>query len=177
MQRFRLFNRTARKQHEALKKARAQFAARQPHRAGFDAAVARFALMQGQQLESVEQQQRQLRERQRRHKATAHHIPVKDLPEEVRFTSLLPGRKRFIDTIKMISYRAETSMMGILREKMSRADVPDLDAPSHASGPLASRAPSLRSTERDRNHLSGHQTSTRLQSWLRVIPSPQEVGV
>jgi hypothetical protein len=35
---------------------------------------------------------------------------------------LLPERKHFIDTIKMISYRAETSMMGIVREKMSRAD-------------------------------------------------------
>jgi hypothetical protein len=35
---------------------------------------------------------------------------------------LRPERKRFIDTIKMIGYRAETCMVAILREKMSRAD-------------------------------------------------------
>src|SRR5260370_35980606 len=51
-----------------------------------------------------------------------NHMTVKDLREEVRFTRLLPERKHFIDTIKMISYRAETSMVGILREKMSRSD-------------------------------------------------------
>jgi hypothetical protein len=50
------------------------------------------------------------------------NIPVKDLPEKDRFTRLLPERKHFIDTIKMISYRAETSMVSILREKMARAE-------------------------------------------------------
>jgi len=119
---WQVLNREVRKQHEALKSARAQFAATSLIEPVSDPAIMRFALAQGQQQESIEERQRQLEEVRTKRKATPHHIPVKDLPEEVRFTRLLPERKHFIDTIKMISYRAETSMVGILREKMSRAD-------------------------------------------------------
>jgi len=119
---WQVLNREVRKQHETLKRARAQFAATSLTEPVSDAAITRFALAQGQQQETIEERQRQLEEVKTKRKATPHHIPVKDLPEEVRFTRLLPERKHFIDTIKMISYRAETSMVGILREKMSRAD-------------------------------------------------------
>ena len=53
-------------------------------------------------------------------KQTAHHIPVKSLPEEDRFTRLRTERKHFVDTVKMIAYRAETSMASLLREHMAR---------------------------------------------------------
>ena len=51
-----------------------------------------------------------------------HHIPVKSLPEEDRFTRLRTERKHFVDTIKMISYRAETSLASLLREHLVRSD-------------------------------------------------------
>jgi hypothetical protein len=53
-------------------------------------------------------------------KQTEHHIPVKSLPEADRFTRLRTERKHFIDTVKMIAYRAETSMASLLREHMAR---------------------------------------------------------
>jgi hypothetical protein len=53
-------------------------------------------------------------------KQTPHHIPVKSLPEQARFTRLRTERKHFIDTLKMIAYRAETSMASLLREHMAR---------------------------------------------------------
>ena len=53
-------------------------------------------------------------------KNTGHHIPVKSLPEEDRFTRLRTERKHFIDTLKMIAYRAESSMASLLREHMAR---------------------------------------------------------
>ena len=53
-------------------------------------------------------------------KKTEHHIPVKSLPEEDRFTRLRTERKHFIDTLKMIAYRAETSMASLLHEHMAR---------------------------------------------------------
>jgi len=53
-------------------------------------------------------------------KKTDHHIPVKSLPEEDRFTRLRTERKHFVDTLKMIAYRAETSMASLLREHMAR---------------------------------------------------------
>lgn len=53
-------------------------------------------------------------------KNTGHHIPVKSLPEEDRYTRLRTERKHFIDTLKMIAYRAESSMASLLREHMAR---------------------------------------------------------
>ena len=53
-------------------------------------------------------------------KQTEHHIPVKSLPEADRFTRLRTECKHFIDTVKMIAYRAETSMAALLREHMAR---------------------------------------------------------
>lgn len=55
-------------------------------------------------------------------KKTEHHVPVKSLPEEERFTRLRTERKHLIDTLKMIAYRAETSMASLLREHMARGD-------------------------------------------------------
>ena len=53
-------------------------------------------------------------------KTTEHHIPVKSLPEEDQFTRLRTERKHFIDTLKMIAYRAESSLASLLREHMAR---------------------------------------------------------
>jgi transposase len=53
-------------------------------------------------------------------KKTEHHIPVNSLPEEDQFTRLCTERKHFIDTLKMIAYRAESSMASLLREHMAR---------------------------------------------------------
>jgi len=55
-------------------------------------------------------------------KATEHHILVKDLPEEQRFTQLSTHSKHFVDAIKMLAYRAETAMANFLRESLVRAD-------------------------------------------------------
>ncbi|WP_157237963.1 putative transposase [Desulfobacter curvatus] len=48
-------------------------------------------------------------------KKTPKHITWEKLEEQDKFFHLLPGRKRLMDTIKMIAYRAETSMSGILK--------------------------------------------------------------
>ena len=55
-------------------------------------------------------------------KDTKHHIPVNSLPEADRFTRLRTERKHFIDTLKMIAYRAESSMASLLREHLARGD-------------------------------------------------------
>ena len=53
-------------------------------------------------------------------KNTEHHIPVKSLPEEDRFTRLRTERKHFIDTLRMIAFRAESDMASLLGEYMAR---------------------------------------------------------
>jgi hypothetical protein len=72
-----------------------------------------------EEIESLDWQIDQLKKSR---KNTPHHIPVKLLPEEDRFTRLRTERKHFVDTIKMIAYRAESSMASLLREHIARAD-------------------------------------------------------
>jgi len=55
-------------------------------------------------------------------KETLKHITLKDLPEEQRFSLIAPRQKAFVDTIKMIAYRAETAMASILNKVMSHPD-------------------------------------------------------
>ncbi len=76
----------------------------------------------GQLQEAIEDLDRQIQQLKAQRKQTPHHIPVKELPESDRFSRLLTERKHFIDTIKLIAYRAETSMASLLRDKLSRAD-------------------------------------------------------
>ena len=58
----------------------------------------------------------------KRRKDTPRHIAVNSLPESDRFTRLRTERKHFVDTIKMIAYRAESSMASVLREELARSD-------------------------------------------------------
>ena len=52
-------------------------------------------------------------------KDVPHHVFWEDLPEHERFERLAPARKRLMDTVKLVAYRAETAMAQIVREKMS----------------------------------------------------------
>jgi hypothetical protein len=111
---------------------RSKIGQRQRHHAHFGA----LALSEGLSEEEVQTYERRKGELQeqiqhldveieglkQQRKETKHHIPLKSLPEEERFTRLRTERKHFLDTIKMIAYRAETSLVSILREHLSRSD-------------------------------------------------------
>lgn len=47
-------------------------------------------------------------------KQTDHRIPWEDLKKDDNFQQLVPARKHLLDTVKMISYRAETALAGML---------------------------------------------------------------
>jgi prepilin-type processing-associated H-X9-DG protein len=72
--------------------------------------------------EEITQLQAEIEQLKGERKDTPRHIPISQLPEEVRFQRLRTQSKHFIDTIKMIAYRAETAMAQVLRETMSRPD-------------------------------------------------------
>jgi hypothetical protein len=55
-------------------------------------------------------------------KNTNKHIILADLPKEQQFSQLEPTRKQFIDTIRMIAYRAETAMAALLRDVLTDVD-------------------------------------------------------
>lgn len=65
-------------------------------------------------LEEVRLYEAALTEVKAKIKNTPRHIEWQDLPEPERFNRLLPGRKRLLDTVRMIAYRAETAMIPLL---------------------------------------------------------------
>ena len=87
-----------------------------------ESAVLEYQLQQGQLKEQSDHLEKDLEALKVQRKAAPHHVLVKDLPEEHAFRRLRPERKHFLDTIKMISYRAETSIVSIVREKLARTD-------------------------------------------------------
>jgi transposase len=65
-------------------------------------------------LEEVENYEHELEIVKLNLKDTKKHIPWRELEEEDKFFRLLPGRKRLMDTIRMIAYRAETAMVSLI---------------------------------------------------------------
>src|SRR5262249_18926839 len=53
---------------------------------------------------------------------TPRKVPLKNLPPAERYRQLCPESKHFIDTIKMIAYRAESALAGELGEHLQRED-------------------------------------------------------
>lgn len=51
-------------------------------------------------------------------KENPKHIEIKELPEEDRFLKLAHRSKHFIDTLKIVAYRAETAMANAVREHL-----------------------------------------------------------
>lgn len=115
-------NAEVRQKHSQLRRHKALLEVARLDRPLSEAAVTEYQLRQGQLQEQIDHLQRELEVLKPRRKETPHHVLVKDLPEKFRFTRLRSERKHFLDTIKMISYRAETSMVSIVREKLARGD-------------------------------------------------------
>ena len=73
-------------------------------------------------MEVVEQLEHELEEVKQQRKATPHHLDWEQLPTEDKFERLAPSRKRLMDTVKLIAYRAETALTMIAREALARED-------------------------------------------------------
>jgi len=87
-----------------------------------DSALQRFERKKGQLRETIEGLNHELAALKQRRKETPHHLSVKELPETERFSRLATERKHFVDTVKLISYRAEVSMASLLRDRLARHD-------------------------------------------------------
>jgi hypothetical protein len=72
--------------------------------------------------EGIEILKKEISELKMKRKSTSHHIDISELPKEEQFKKLSTKSKRLIDTIKMVAYRAETSMSNILKEHLSQPD-------------------------------------------------------
>lgn len=69
--------------------------------------------------EEIKDLEQDVNEIKSKKKAINRKIPFSDLPDDEKFDSAINERKSFMNTIKMIAYRAETSMVNIIRKHMS----------------------------------------------------------
>jgi hypothetical protein len=120
---WRTLDSLVRRTSAELSRARATFAA---HTLGAQESepsiAARHEEKKGAALSSLHHKQGQLEDLKSQRKATPKYVELKDLPPEQRVAQLRSGRKHFIDTIKLIAYRAETALVQIARETLCRHD-------------------------------------------------------
>lgn len=76
----------------------------------------------GAKLEAIQQPQKKLDTLKAERKGTPHHLTLKELPQAQRFAQLSTTKKHFVDTIKLMAYRAETALVCLAREKMARQE-------------------------------------------------------
>ena len=76
----------------------------------------------GETVEALQAVQAQLVDLRAKRKATPKKVTIESLPEDKRPTQLVPLNKMLVDTVKMIAYRAETSLVGILQKHLRKED-------------------------------------------------------
>jgi hypothetical protein len=84
--------------------------------------MVKYTQKKGKLLEEIEALESDLAILKKQRKETKKHIPYKKLPESDKFQTIAPARKQLLDTIKMIAYRAETSMAFLLTDYLGRKD-------------------------------------------------------
>ncbi len=72
--------------------------------------------------ESIENMTKKIGKLKAKRKKAGKHIAIAELPKDQQFDQLKKGGKQFIDTIKMIAYRAETAVVNIVREHSKKKD-------------------------------------------------------
>jgi len=114
---WRELDRNKRSVTAKLANRQAKFAAQTLHPASEDKPIQykKWQCRKAQLLEEVEHYENELEQLKASIKQTPRHIQSSELPEEHKFQHLASGRKRLIDTVRMIAYRAETAMVQMVR--------------------------------------------------------------
>ena len=101
---------------------RARYAALELHPVSDEKKLTRWLHKKADLVEEIEQFEHNTKELKAKLKETAKHIDWHELEDGDKFKGLKPSQKHLVDTIKMIAYRAETAMVNIVREELTRHD-------------------------------------------------------
>lgn len=85
-------------------------------------AVERYLAEQSVLNEELSGLQERRKELLAQRKNTPKHIELSELPEDQRPKLISHTRRQFLNTIRMIAYRAETALVAIIREHLKRND-------------------------------------------------------
>jgi hypothetical protein len=115
---WRVLNKSRNSIQNKLRYRLARFAEMSLHPKTEDNAVTyeKWVAKKAELLEEIELYESELDELKMKLKKEPKHITWSELAEEDKFCRLPQGRKRLTDTIKMVAYRAESSMASILKE-------------------------------------------------------------
>jgi hypothetical protein len=72
--------------------------------------------------QDIEQKEFEIEKIKLQKKAIPRKIIYSELPETEKFDNVINQRKHFLDTIKLIAYRAETALSNMAKEYMSHKD-------------------------------------------------------
>jgi hypothetical protein len=119
---WRQLDQAVRRERATLVRQQAQFGAMRLAADADGPTTEQFERDKGEQLQRLQQQEHQVEVLKQSRKSTPKHIALKDLPEGQRFAQLRVTKKHFVDTIKLIAYRAETALVQVARETLARED-------------------------------------------------------
>ena len=84
--------------------------------------IEKYETQKGHLLEEIQAMEKDVSEWKAKKKESPRHVMLKDLPVEQRVSQLHSARKHFVDTIKLLAYRAETTLVGLIKETLGRED-------------------------------------------------------
>jgi len=75
-----------------------------------------------ERLDDIQRLEADAAELRQKRRQTPRKVPIDSLPENERPSQLRPLGKMFTDTVKMIAYRAETALVGLLRPHLAKEE-------------------------------------------------------
>ena len=84
--------------------------------------IAKWERKKAKLVEEIENFEHDIKDIKQQLKETPKHIEWDDLQADDKFEKLKSSKKALMDTVKMIAYRAETAMVNIVREHLTRQD-------------------------------------------------------
>ncbi len=119
---WRKLDSQVRREQALLERARAAFGALSLSAAPEAAELEAWQQQKAHWHEAITARQTRLEQLKAQRQNTPRHLALKDLPKEAQFPRLRAERKHFVDTIKLIAYRAETALVSTVRENLARHD-------------------------------------------------------
>jgi transposase len=119
---WRELDRRSRSAKGKLTQRQARFAALTLHPEADEAKITAWEKQKSDLREQIEQFEHEVNSIKEQMSSTPKHLEWDQFPEDAKFERLAPSRKRLTDTVKLVAYRAETAMSGILRESLRRED-------------------------------------------------------
>jgi hypothetical protein len=113
---WRALDKAAADNRRSIRKLHAKLGAATLHNGGGD------IQLQAETLQDIQRLETDTADLRIKRRNTPRKVPIASLPEDQRPRQLVPLGKMLTDTIKMIAYRAETALVGLLRPHLAKED-------------------------------------------------------